>query len=73
MHIIDVVPEKVHFLIDIPMDEMEYIKIILDNMVFNFDSKLPEHMAAKAYLENKFYPTIDQSIKSIRNGNRPNS
>lgn len=69
MVVLDAVPKDIHFILDVSMADMKDLKIILDNMVFNYNGDLEEHRKAKVFLEQVFYPTVEQSIESMKDGN----
>lgn len=69
MHILEAIPKDIHFLTEFSFVELKHLCIILDNMVFNYDSTIPEHVEAKVYLEELLYPTILKTIKDMENGN----
>lgn len=72
MELIDVQPQDFMFLFGITLTDLKKLKLILDNMQFNYDSTKKEHIEAKTYLEEKFYPRIIESMESV-NGTKPNS
>ena len=65
MELIDVQPQEFLFHFGVTHTDLLKFKIILDNMEFNYDGKLPAHVAAKDYLENKLYPSILEAMKVV--------
>lgn len=51
------------------------LKVILDNMQFNYDGENPEHVKAEEYLTQVLYPTVNSYIREmvINNGIRPDA
>ncbi len=68
MHVVDVAPKDIHILMDFSMKDLIYLKQILNNMTFDFDSNVPEQQAAADFLNNTFYPTINDTIEDLTNG-----
>lgn len=69
MHILEAVPKDIHFLTEFSFVELKHLKVILDNMVFNYDGSIKEHVEAKKYLEKQLYPVVSKTIKDMNNGN----
>lgn len=70
MRVIDAIPREVHFLTEFTFEELELLKLVLENMVFNYDGKSEEHMKAKKYLEEQLYPVVKKTVEDMRNGSR---
>ena len=74
MELIDVQPQDYMFLFGITLTDLKKLKLILDNMQFDYDSTKKDHMEAKTYLEEKFYPRVKESMDSVNvKSNSPTS
>ena len=68
MVIVDAVPRDVHLITDFSLSDLKKLLLILDNMTFKFDGSISEHVEAKEYLENVFYPTVCEAVKEYTGG-----
>ena len=68
MQIIKAIPKDIHMLVDISLKEFQYLDIILNNMVFNYDGSDGLHVEAKEYLEKQLSPMVADTIKELENG-----
>ncbi len=68
MKVIDVAPKDIHILVDFSLKELLSLKLILDNMSFDFDGTKESHINAKDFLEGDFYHVINSTIKELVNG-----
>lgn len=68
MQVIKAIPKDIHILVDIPLTELQYLDIILNNMVFNYDGKIPEHIEAKRYLENGLSVFVTDTLEELSDG-----
>jgi len=64
MELIDIQPQEFMLMYGITLTNLKKLSIILDNMQFNYNSTLPEHMEAKEYLETGLYPAIQAGLKA---------
>jgi len=69
MDLLDVQPKQFIFHYGITHTDLLMFKIILDHMQFNYDSAVPEHIAAKEYLETRLYPSVIDGLKSVEGSN----
>jgi len=65
MELMSVQPREFLFHYGISHTDMLKLKIVLDNMQFNYDGTIPGHVAAKEYLETKLYPAIVEGLKAV--------
>jgi hypothetical protein len=65
MELMSVQPREFLFHFGVSHSDLLKFKIILDNMVFNYDSSQPGHVAAKEYLETKLYPVVVEGLKAV--------
>lgn len=65
MILIDAIPQDIQFVMNMNKSDIKNMKIILDNMVFNYDSSKPAHVEAKKYLEKTLYPLIEDILKEM--------
>ena len=68
MRILEAVPKDIHFLTEFSFIELKHLQTILDNMVFNYDGAIEEHVQAKKYLEERLYPIVADTIKELEDG-----
>lgn len=69
MDLVDVQPKEFMFLYGITLTDLKSLKLILDNMQFNYDGVNKDHIKAKEYLEKKFYPSVQEGLKSVEDYN----
>lgn len=68
MVIVDAVPRDIHIIVDFSLSSIKKLKTLLDNMTFNYDSAISEHVEAKEYLEQVLYPTVTEALEKYSNG-----
>lgn len=68
MNVVDIAPKDIHILLDFSLKELLNLKLILDNMTFNFDGDKQNHVDAKVFLEGELYSTITSTIKELTDG-----
>ena len=74
MRVLDAIPQEIMVITQFSMSELLYIKLILDNMTFNYDGTDETHQKAKEYLEQGLYPAINEIITNVtKNGLGPNT
>ena len=69
MDLIDVQPKEFMFMYGITLTDLKKFAIILNNMQFNYDGKNKDHVAAKKYLEEKLYSSINDGLKAVEDYN----
>ena len=65
MKVLDAIPQEIQIYTQFSMSELMYVKLILDNMTFNYDGTNSRHVEAKQYLEQVLYPTIEQILRNV--------
>lgn len=65
MELIEIQPKEFLFHFGITHTDLLKLRIILENIQFNYDSTIPAHVAAKEYLESKLYPTVVEGLKAV--------
>jgi hypothetical protein len=74
MIVLDAIPKEIQVITQFSMSQLLYLKLILDNMTFNYDGTNSRHVEAKNYLEQELYPAIEQLMKNVNeNGIGPNT
>ena len=74
MNVLEVIPVGYQIIVGYSLNELRHLRTIMDNMTFNMDSKDPRHIAANAYLHEKFYPELSQTLKELEaNAATPNA
>lgn len=69
MKVLDAIPQEIMVITQFSVSELMYLKLVLENMTFNYDGTDETHKKAKEYLEQGFYPAIDQIITNVtKNG-----
>ena len=69
MELIDVQPKELLFMYAFTSTDLKKLSLLLNNMQFNCNGADPEHIKAKEYLENKFYPAIEEGMKVMEGTN----
>ena len=65
MNVLEVIPVGYQIIVGYSLNELKHLRTIMDNMTFNMDSTIPQHVAANAYLHEKFYPELSQTLKEL--------
>lgn len=69
MDLIEIQPKDFMFLFGMTLTDLTKLKLILDNMQFNFDGTNPDHVAAKEYLETRLYKTVQSGMDAVEEYN----
>ena len=68
MRIVDIAPKDIHILVDFSLKELLNLKLVMDNMSFDFDGSNPSHIEAREFLEGPLYQIVTSTIKELTDG-----
>lgn len=65
MKVLDAIPQEIMVITQFSVSELMYLKLILDNMTFDYNGTDETHQKAKEYLEHGLYPALEQLIHNV--------